>query len=58
VIWDILFYIWLAGYSVILLAIAKTYTEGYLRWRDCLVFVAFGTTWPVTTALYLLVRCL
>ena len=57
-IWDILFYIWLAGYSVILLAIAKTYTEGYLRWRDCLAFSALGVSWPIATALYLLVRCL
>jgi hypothetical protein len=58
VIWTILFYIWLAGYILILLAIAKTYKENYLREKDCIAFAAIGVGWPFILAVYFFVRCL
>lgn len=57
-IWSVLFYIWLAGYVVILLAIAKTYQEGYLSIQDVITFAATGIWWPPILLVYGIVRCL
>lgn len=57
-IWSILFYIWLAGYVVILLAITKTHLEGYLRVRDGLAYAFIGIWWPPILLVYGIVRCL
>jgi hypothetical protein len=49
---SIVFYIWLAGYVITLLAVAKTYQEGYLNVKDALTFAFYGVLWPAAVPFF------